>query len=119
MKKLLIGIIVLTLASCAKFNLGVEVKVNNNSDFTVTDITFSTSEKLENIEFESIEPNKSVKGFLSMKENKVDGHYIISFTRENGVIESEKLGYYSNGITFENLIEIDIENDSVIQKIEK
>lgn len=119
MKKLLIGIIVLTLASCAEIRGGVDVKINNNSDFTITDIMFSTSENLENLKFESLESNKSVKGFLSMKENKFDGTYIINFTRENGIVESEKLSYYSNGIPLENLIEINIENDSVIQKIEK
>jgi len=112
------GLIVLTLFSCNSFENGVEVKIDNNSDETITDIVFTTSENLETIEFESIDTNKSVKGFLSMEKNKVDGTYLIKFTRKNGKIESKEIGYYSNGIPLEEIIEIKITNDSINQNID-
>lgn len=107
------GLIVLTLVSCNYLKKGVEVKIDNNSDEKITDIVFTTSENLESIEFESIDTNKSVKGFLSMKENKVDGTYLIKFTRKNGKIESKEISYFSNGIPLEEIIEIKITNDSI------
>jgi antitoxin component YwqK of YwqJK toxin-antitoxin module len=113
MKKFLMSLIILTLVSCNYLNQGVEVKIDNNSDETITDIVFTTSENLEIVEFESIDTNKSVKGFLSMKKNKVDGTYLIKFTRKNGKIESKEIGYYSNGIPLEEIIEIKITNDSI------
>ena len=113
------GLIVLTLFSCNYLKQGIEVKIDNDSNETITDIVFTTSENLETIEFESIDTNKSVKGFLSMKENKVDGTYLIKLTRKNGKIESQEIGYYSNGIPLEEIIEIKITNDSIIRLVEK
>lgn len=113
MKKFLIGLIFLTLVSCDYLKKGVEVKIVNNSDGAITDVVFTTSENFETIEFDSIDANKSVKGFLSMKENKVDGHYLIKLTRKNGEIESKEIGYYSNGVPIEEIIEIKITNDSI------
>ena len=118
MKKFLTGIILLTLVSCNYLKKGVEVKIDNNSNETITDIVFTTSENLETIEFESIDTNKSVKGFLSMKENKVDGSYLIKLTRKNGKIESKKIGYYSNGVPLNEIIEIKITNDSINENID-
>ena len=112
------GLIVLTLFSCNSFENGVEVKIDNNSNETITDIVFTTSENLETIEFESIDTNNSVKGFLSMKENKVDGTYLIKLTRKNGKIESKEIGYYSNGVPLKEMIEIKITNDSINENID-
>ena len=112
------GVILLTLVSCNYLKKGVEVKIDNNSNETITDIVFTTSENLEKIEFESIGTNKSVKGFLSMKENKVDGTYLIKFTRKNGKVESKEIGYYSNGVPLKEIIEIKITNDSINENID-
>lgn len=118
MKKFLMGLIVLIFFSCNYLKKGVEVRIDNNSDETITDVLFTTSENLETIEFESIDTNKSVKGFLSMKENKVDGTYLIKFTRKNGNIESKKVDYYSNGVPLKEIIEIKITNDSINENID-
>jgi len=63
---------------------GIEVKIKNISSEPITNVVFTTTEKLEIIEIDKIEPNKTVTEFLSMKKNKTDGAYSLNFIRANG-----------------------------------
>ena len=65
MKKLLVIIIILTLNSCIMFKEnGIEMEIKNNSNEPITNAEFTTSEKLEVIKIDRIEPNESVNEFL-------------------------------------------------------
>ena len=118
MKKIILGILILTLSSChylGKGN-GIDFEIKNNSKETITDIKIYTSEKIEVVSVEKIEPNKSISDFLSMKENKTDGEYHIEFKRKNGSTQNSKGGYYTNGVALNSWIEFDIRNDTVKYK---
>ncbi len=60
------------------------MKIKNDSSEPITNVEFTTTEKIEIIKIDKIEPNKSVTEFLSMRKNKSDGAYLLTFTRENG-----------------------------------
>ena len=89
----------------------------NNSESEISDVIFTTSEKLNAITFETLEAKKSVTDFLFMKDNTIDGSYIIEFTRSNGTKESKKIGYYSNGVPLDDWVGITIEDDTVTVKL--
>jgi hypothetical protein len=98
MKKLTIFFLILAFNSCYLFKENkIQFTIENKSDFIIKNVSFTTSEKLTVMKFKKIEPNESVDGFLSMKNNKTDGSYILEFTRSNGIKESRSFGYYSNG----------------------
>ena len=95
---------------------GIELEIENNSDQAISDIKFTTSENLNSIDFETINPDVNVSDFLSMKNNKSDGSYILKFTRKNGKRETSGAGYYTNGGSLDSRIIFQIENDTVIAK---
>ena len=117
MKKMLIGILILTLNSChliGKGN-GIVFTIENKSDFPIENIRFTTSENLAELKFDSIEPNGNVSDFLTMKDNKSDGSYVLEFTR-NGKKITQGYGYYTNGGALDKWVEFEIENDTVTRK---
>ena len=119
MRNLLIGILILTLSSChliGKGN-GIKFKIENNSDLTITNIKFYTSEKLTIAEYDKIEPNEKISDFLSMKKNKSDGEYILEFTRKNGKKEKSNGGYYTNGGAMDRWIEFNVKSDTTFVKL--
>jgi hypothetical protein len=118
MKKILFGILILTLNSCHLIGKGDGIKftIKNNSDFSIENVRFTTSENLAEFKFEKIKPNESVSDFLSMEKNKSDGSYVLEFTRLNGKKESKGYGYYTNGGALDSWIEFDIKNDTIIPK---
>ena len=119
MKKPLAIIIVLTLNSCFMFKEhGIEMKIKNDSNEAITNVEFTTTEKLEVIKIDRIEPNKSVTGFLSMRKNKTDGAYSLTFTRANGKKEMSGGGYYTNGGSLDHWVDITVENDTTIVKFD-
>ena len=117
MKKLIAIILLLSLNSCylLKKN-GIEFTIENKSDFPIENVKFSTSEKLTIMEFDKIEPNQSIAEFLSMKNNKHDGSYTLEFTRSNGIKESQRFGYYTNGGALDRWVEFKIQNDTISRK---
>ncbi|MHA7059989.1 hypothetical protein ACWGOQ_0022370 [Aquimarina sp. M1] len=122
MSKLKITTLIVLLVVIAYFIFkpkGIQFIIKNNSDFTIENIKISTSEHLYIKEFEKIEANKSVTGFLSMKSNNQDGSYTLELTRNNGVKESRKYGYYSNGKASDDGIILTIQNDTIISKFNK
>ncbi len=117
MKKLVISILILTLNSChliGKGN-GIEISIENKSNFPIEKVRFSTSENLSELKFDKIEPNENISNFLTMKDNKSDGSYILEFTL-NGKKETQNYGYYTNGGALEKWVEFKIKNDTVTCK---
>ena len=113
MKKLLALFIILILNSCSNLKEnGIELTIKNNSDATIENLTFSTSENLSELKFESIEPQGTISDYLTMKDNKSDGSYILEFTR-NGEKKTQRCGYYTNGIALDAWVEFKIENDTI------
>ena len=110
--------VILTLNSCFVFEEnGIEIKIKNSSSKPITDVEVTTSEKLDVIKIDRIEPNENVSEFLSMRENKTDGGYILTFTRENGKTETRKDGYYTNGGSLDEWIEFNVKSDTVLVKL--
>ncbi len=115
MKKLLAIIMILTLNSCFMFkNNGIEMTIKNHSNKPITNIEFTTTEKLSVIKVDRIEPNESITEFLSMRKNKTDGAYSLVFTRANGEKETADVGYYTNGFSLEIGVDFTIKNDTTI-----
>jgi len=119
MKKLIAITLILTLNSCYLFKKdGIEVQIKNNSSEPITHVEFTTSEKLEIIEIDKIEPNETVTEFLSMRKNKSDGAYSLSFTRTSGKKEIRGDGYYTNGGSLDHWVDFIVENDTIIVKFD-
>ena len=97
---------------------GIEMKIKNDSSEPITNVEFTTTEKLETIKIDRIEPNESVIEFLSMRKNKTDGAYSLTFTRANGKKEISGGGYYTNGGSLDHSVDFIVENDTTIVKFD-
>ena len=93
---------------------GIEVKIKNNSSEPITSVEFTTTERIEIIKIDRIEQNKSITEFLSMKNNKSDGAYTLTFKRANGKKELSGGGYYTNGGSLDHWVDFEVENDTTI-----
>jgi len=114
MKKLIAIILLFTLNSCYLFKEnGIDVEIINKSDSAITNVKFTTSERLEFIEIEKIEPNESISEFLSMKYNKRDGGYSLEFNRADGKKEKSGGGYYTNGGSLDRWVKFEIQSDTI------
>lgn len=103
----------LSLTSCSFFDRqGIKVEITNNSTEQISDINFTTSEQLDIVHLDHLAPKATVTEFLSMKDNKIDGNYSLTFKRGNGEHEMMKAGYYSNGTAINRKIIYSIEQDS-------
>lgn len=111
--------IILTLNSCFMFKEnGIEMKIKNVSSEPITNVEFTTTEKLDVIRIDRIEPNESVTEFLSMRKNKTDGAYSLTFTRADGKKEISGGGYYTNGGSLDHWVDFKVENDTTIVKFD-
>jgi len=97
---------------------GIEMKIKNNSNETITNVEFTTTEKLEIIKIDKILPSETVNEFLSMKKNKSDGAYSLTFTRANGENEISGGGYYTNGGSLDHWVDFTVKNDTTIVKFD-
>ena len=117
MKKVSALILLAFLTSCSLFQeKGIDFKIVNTTSPTIKNVKISTSENLDTIKFNSIPPNYSKEGFLSMKHNKIDGSYTLSFERQNGNSKEIGYGYYSNGSPLQEWMRFEITNDSTLVK---
>lgn len=115
MKKTISILLILILNSCFIENEnGIKVEIINNLNTTITNVEFTTSEKLEVIRFDKIEPNETVNEFLSMKKNQADGAYSLTFTRSNGQTEYASDGYYTNGGSLDKWVKYTLEADTTL-----
>lgn len=112
-KKLVIGIFIVQISSCAfpKQN-GIEVTVHNKSNDLIFDVVVSTSEYLDSLKADKIISQEIVTGFLKMDQSKKDGSYNISFNRNGMDEEVWSSGYYTNGFPSNEYVLIEIENDT-------
>ncbi len=119
MKKLLVILVILSLNSCVLFKKnGIEVKIKNDSSEPITNVEFTTSEKLDVIKIDRIQPNESVTKYLSMWKNESDGTYLLTFTRTNGKTEISDGGYYSNGSSLDHWVDFSVKDDTTIVKFD-
>ncbi|MFC5624365.1 hypothetical protein [Algoriphagus winogradskyi] len=120
MKKFLPVFLIMTLISCVSHEeKGIEVVIKNNTDKMLTNVGFSTTEKLEVLAMGDIQADERVSDFLSMKNNIVDGAYSLTFTHSDGKKETSITGYYTNGAPLEKRVEYRIENDSTFVTFSK
>ena len=61
-------------------------------------------------------PPKTTRKFITDMSiiKKIDGHYDLSFKKENGQNEFMEFGYYTNGYPLEKVTRIVIEKDTII-----
>ncbi|TMM53726.1 hypothetical protein FEE95_17665 [Maribacter algarum] len=117
MNKAAFVLLLITICSCNfTKEKGIAFKIKNSSDATITAVKISTSEDFESITFDSIQKNKSKEGFLSMKNNKMDGDYTLSYIRKNGSAAGISGGYYTNGRPLDSYIHFEITNDNTLVK---
>ncbi len=93
---------------------GIDVEIKNASDKAITNLEFTTSEKLEVLKIDRIDPNETVEEFLSMEENESDGIYVLTFSRSSGENEISAGGYYTNGGSLDNKVVFIVKNDTTI-----
>ena len=84
----------------------------------VISVPFNTSEKLEAVGIDRIEPNECTPGFLTKKNNIADGVYVFEFIRSNGKEEKKSAGYSANGSSFNKLVRFEIKPDTFVVKFE-
>lgn len=114
-KKISMFLLLLSLNACGLLGEnGMEIKITNDSGAPITNLEFTTTEKLGLVQIDKIEPNNSTNEFLSMRENRLDGAYLFTFVRANGQKETIKFGYYSNGIAFGQLAECIVKKDTTL-----
>ncbi|GAA4290734.1 hypothetical protein [Aestuariibaculum suncheonense] len=98
---------------------GIEIKIKNNSSKQITNVEFTTTENLEVIKIDKIAPREIVKQFLSMRKNKSDGAYLLTFTRSNGERVTNLAGYYTNGGSVNYCVDFRVEKDTTIVKFDR
>ena len=114
MRNLILLCFLATFISCSKYTSEINFEIQNNSEKSLSNIKFFTSEKKEVLTFGELKSGQAENGTLSMKENKSDGHYILEFTNANGDIKRYSKGYYSNGKPQNGNVLFEIQNDSVL-----
>ncbi|MCK0159149.1 hypothetical protein [Allomuricauda sp. F6463D] len=103
------------MSSCNLFKENsIEFSIENQSDVIIESITFTTSERRAEKTFDSLQPKKSVFGILLMDQNKMDGSYVLEFTRVNGKKETHNVGYYTNGAPINRWVSFKIQNDTLL-----
>jgi hypothetical protein len=116
MKKLIFAFACCSLLACNLLSNKIEVEVINKSEKSIKNLKLYTSENKEMARFDEIAPNQAKSGFISMAENKTDGHYILEFTNEKGENKKAQGGYYSNGTPLNDKIIFEIQKDTVVTR---
>lgn len=107
--------ILLILNSCyAISENGIKVAIKNNSNEPITNLEFTTTENLEVIRIDRVEPKEQIKEFLSMGKNELDGGYTLSFNRPNGETQFISAGYYTNGGPLDRSLKFTVEADTTL-----
>lgn len=97
---------------------GIEVKIENDSNKALTNVVFTTTEKLDSVVFKNVKPNEKIGAFLSMKKNKSDGSYILKYTANESEEKIIINGYYTNGGALDVYVEYIIKNDTALVKFD-
>ncbi len=96
---------------------GIEVQVSNQSGSLVSEVSVSTSEKLDSLVFPAIKNSNERSGRLSMKDNRTDGSYVLRFKRSDGNYHTLSCGYFTNGAPMDLAVSYIIDNDTVLVKL--
>ena len=98
MRKIVFIILTTCLSSCYLFKEnGIDYKIINNSDQSISNIVLKTSENTDSLVIELLKPEETKSGFLKMVNAKRDGGYVLEYTLENGDTFETGGGYYTNG----------------------
>lgn len=115
MKLKLLGfaVLILLLSSCdSKTTLKFEI--SNDSNTRIDSLRIIPS-GYESDYFISIASNKATEYIMDMTDIvKVDGDYQIDFIKDSNIRISKTFGYYTNGYPIEKLIQVKINNDTII-----
>ncbi|RRQ48192.1 hypothetical protein DZC72_10735 [Maribacter algicola] len=115
MRKIPIIVLCSLLFSCVLFlENGIDVKIINNSKEDISNIVVKTSENTDSLIFELLRPKESITGFLIIENAKTDGSYVLIYNKADGETIETVGGYYSNGISFLDLMRIDIQQDTTL-----
>ncbi len=108
-------VVFIILVSCVELKEnGINVIIENETDYELKNITFHTSEKVALLLINNIKPNRSSETFYLMKEHKMDGHYILNFTKNDTVSKSIDVGYYTNGFSLDDRVKFIIKKDTIL-----
>jgi hypothetical protein len=114
-KNVIAILFILILNSCYSISENrIKVAIKNNSNEPITNLEFTTTENLDVIRIDRIEPKDQVKEFLSMEKNELDGGYTLTFTRTNGEEQFISTGYYTNGGPIYRSVIFTVETDTTL-----
>ena len=119
MRQISIVILLVTLICSCKNGLfdgkpDIVIELINNSDDTLKNVHLSTTEKVNSAIIEVIYPTQKKTISFSMANNRTDGSYTLSYTKDSNKMDSLKTGYYTNGFPMNKKISYQIENDTTI-----
>lgn len=115
MKKVLSALLFILLCSCFLIREnGIDVTVTNTTEQNISNIVVKTSENTDSLVIEGLDPKESKSGILKMANAKTDGSYVVVYNRADGETIETVGGYYSNGISFLDLMRIEIQLDTAL-----
>lgn len=97
MKKILLLFLPVIL-SCSMVDHDVKIVVENNSNKTVENIRFSTTNDKEWVWFDALEPSESVSKELNVKNYNADGNYTFEYITDDGKLIKKKGNYLEEGL---------------------
>ena len=114
----ILPLLVFCLMSCDNKN-GIELIIHNESKEMIDSVRVWTSDRKATIKLSDIKTGEKKSGFLDMtKISKTDGDYILR-VNSNGTFKHTNMGYYTNGSSLDETIDVFVTNDTItyIQKI--
>ena len=114
----ILTLLVFCLMSCDNKN-GVELIIHNESNEMIDSVRVWTSDRKATIKLNNIKAGEKKSDFLDMtKISKTDGDYILQIN-SNGRFKNKNMGYYTNGLSQDETIDVYVTNDSItyVQKI--
>lgn len=111
-KSLIIISSLLLLQSC-KDKVKAKFEVTNSSEKSIDSISVKASNDNSNIEYFTLHPGESKIYWLDMSDLKVDGNYQLSYKKDSDNFKEKSFGYFSNGLSLEETIKIEIRKDTL------
>ncbi|KAA2216790.1 hypothetical protein [Maribacter flavus] len=115
MKNVPIALLFILLSSCYLFRgNGIDINITNTTEQNISNIVVKTSENTDSLVIELLGPKESKSGFLKMVNAKTNGSYVVLYNKADGETIETVGGYYSNGISFLDLMRIEIQKDTAL-----
>jgi len=113
-RNIFIFLLVLLLISC-QFDNTAKFEITNLTEFKVDSINIKSSDQEPTEFYLRLMPGEKAMYNLDMSDlPKVDGEYLLSYKIDNGIVEYERFGYFTNGYPLEEITNIFIDIDTVI-----